>query len=84
MSNLRVPSTIRVDASSVVIMMIGVVIAAAVIPGKANAVPILNPVNGHYYEAIVFSDEHDFLTWDAARIATGSRGCSQLSQPNHS
>jgi hypothetical protein len=73
MSNLSATSTIRVDVSSVVITIIGVVIAAAVIPGKANAVPILNPANGHYYEAIVLGDERDFLTWDAARIATESR-----------
>lgn len=62
MSNLTAPSTIGFDVSSLVITIITVAITAAVIPGEANAVPILNPVNGHYYEAIVFSDELDFLT----------------------
>ena len=72
MSNLRATTTIRFDVSSVVILIIGVVLAAAVIPRKANAVPILNPVNGHYYEAIVLGEEPDFLTWDAARVAAES------------
>jgi len=63
----------RVDVSCVFSMIIGVVLAAAMIPGKANAVAVLNPVNGHYYEAIVLGDERDFLTWDAARIAAESQ-----------
>jgi hypothetical protein len=52
--------------------ILGLAMTAAMIPGKASALPILNPANGHYYEAIVFSDESDFLTWDEARIATES------------
>ena len=81
MMSSRATSTIRVDVNSVVGMAIGVVMATAVIPSTANAEPILNAVNGHYYEAIVFSDEVDFLTWDAARIAAQSP--TFLGQPGY-
>jgi hypothetical protein len=40
--------------------------------GQANASPILNPLNGHFYDAVVFPEETNFLNWDAAKVAAES------------
>jgi hypothetical protein len=53
-------------------MLLALVVVGAAIGGPARAAPVLNPANGHYYQAVVFDDERDFLTWDAARAASAA------------
>src|SRR5262245_31140145 len=74
MNILPATSACRRDFRSVVVAIIGVATATAtvVVPGLSNADPILNPLNGHYYEAFVFPEEPDFLSWDAAKVAAES------------
>ena len=56
-----------------VIMMVWVAMSACIIPATAHATPIKNPINGHYYEAIIFSGIVDSLDWNTALIDAQSR-----------
>src|SRR5262245_45070695 len=72
MNILPATSAFRREVRSAVVMVIGVATATVVVPCLANAAPILNPLNGHYYQAFVFPEERDFLSWDAAESAAES------------
>jgi hypothetical protein len=74
----HVPPRSRATISWRPLVLAGLVLLFA---EEARAVPILNPDNGHYYEAIVFVDETDFLTWDSARVAAEQR--TFMGQPGH-
>jgi hypothetical protein len=60
------------NLKSAIVGAVGVVIATIVVPGLSNADPILNPLNGHYYQAVVFPEERDFVSWATAKSAAES------------
>jgi len=68
-------AVLRGHIRHVAIMVVGVVAVTALVPGPAISIPITpisNPLNGHYYGAVVFPEEVDFLSWDAAKSAAES------------
>jgi hypothetical protein len=75
MGSVRAATTmrIRIDGILIAARVMSAALLAASLAGQVSAAPVLNAANGHYYEAIVFGDERDYLVWDAARVAAEAR-----------